>query len=502
MSDPVTTPLLEMRSITKRFPGALALEDVGLTLRAGEVVALIGENGAGKSTLMKILGGIHQPDEGEVFLDGESVRFASVQESLRRGISVIHQELALADNLDIAGNIFLGREAISNRFLQTLNRREMNARTSQWLAKVGLERAPTTPMSRLSNAERQLVEIAKALSRDSRIVVMDEPTSSLTSRETEFLFKVIADLKSRGIGILYISHRLHEIIHLADRVIALRDGRRAGELSRAETTEDAMIRLMIGRDISDFFPGERGQAGTPILSVEGLRLSSHSPAVSFELRRGEILGFGGLVGAGRTEIMRALFGLDPIAEGKIQIEGENAEIRDVRDAIAHGMALVPEDRKLQGLILEMSVEQNVSLAGLRRYSPWGIINRTEQRRIAQAQRDRLNIKTPDLRQLAVNLSGGNQQKVVLGKWLALEPRILILDEPTRGIDVNSKTEIYRLMRALANKGVGVVMVSSDMEELLGVSDRVIVMREGRIAGEIEQSGFSEEAVMSLAAARN
>ncbi len=501
MSELVAAPLLEMRGITKRFPGTTALDGVDFALKSGEVVALIGENGAGKSTLIKILGGIHQPDEGTIALDGNATRFATVHDSLAHRIAIIHQELILADNLDIAGNIFLGREPIKNRILKTIDRRTMNDRTRAWLKIVGLDLAPTTPMTRLSTAEQQLVEIAKALSADARIVVMDEPTSSLTTRETELLFKVIEDLKSRKIGVIYISHRLPEIRRVADRVVALRDGKRVGELDRRNATEDAMIRLMIGRDISDFFPGQRGATRQPVLQVRNLRPHTFIHPINFELRAGEILGFSGLVGAGRTETMRALFGIDPIDTGEIEIEGKVVNIGNVRDAIAQGLAMVPEDRKLQGLILEMSVEQNISLAGLRRFSPWGILRRARLGRLAQEQTTKLRIKAHDPRQEVLSLSGGNQQKVVLAKWLSLRPKILILDEPTRGVDVNSKTEIYQLMRQLANEGVGILMVSSDMEEVLGVSDRIVVMHEGKIAGVLEKKNFTEEAVMNLASGR-
>lgn len=503
MADTSSAPaLLEMRGITKRFPGVLALDGVDLTLRAGEAVAIIGENGAGKSTLMKILGGIHCPDAGAIRLNGEEIEFHSVHQSLHTGISIIHQELNLADNLDIAGNIFLGREPLRNRALRVFDRREMNARTSELLKQVGLPRLPTTPMDRLSIAEQQLVEIAKALSIDARIVVMDEPTSSLTMRETELLFKTIDDLKARGIGILYISHRLPEIPRVAERVVVLRDGRRVGELARGEMSEDAMVRLMIGRDIKDFFPRTHRPSERVILRVNELRRRDSPHAVSFDLHAGEILGFAGLVGAGRTEIMRCLFGIDPIGSGAIEIDGRPVAIRSVVDAIGNGLALVPEDRKLQGLILEMSLQDNISLAALRRLSPGGIIRNARLRRLANEQKERLNIKSRDVRQEALSLSGGNQQKVALAKWLALQPKILILDEPTRGIDINSKTEIYTLMSKLSEQGVGILMVSSEMEEVLGVSDRIAVMHEGAIAGMLERPQFSEEAVMNLASGRD
>lgn len=498
-ADAAAPPLLEMRGVTKRFPGALALADVSLTLRRGEGLAIIGENGAGKSTLMKILGGVHRPDAGSILIEGEPVHLNSPRDALNRGVSLIHQELLLADNLDIAGNIFLGREMTTR--LRLLDRRAMNARAAELLARVGLNLKPTTPMTRLSTAEQQLVEIAKALSMDARIVVMDEPTSSLTLRETELLFKVIDDLKARGVAIIYISHRLPEIGRVADRVLALRDGRRAGELTRAEATEDAMIRMMIGRDITDFFP-ERGEtADRVVLKVEGLKPRGATNAVSFELRAGEVLGFSGLMGAGRTEVMRALFGVEPPAEGRIEIEGRPYHPRGVHDAIASGIGMTPEDRKTQGLVLEMTIEQNITLPGLSRFSPWGLLRKGRLRRIAADLAKRLSVKASGVDVQVLNLSGGNQQKVALAKWLALRPRILILDEPTRGVDVNSRTEIYQIIRELTAEGVGVLMVSSDMEEALGVSDRILVMFEGRVAGTLSREQFSEENVMTLASGR-
>lgn len=494
-------PLLRMTGVTKRFPGALALSDVSLTLGRGETLAVIGENGAGKSTLMKILGGIHRPDAGALELDGEAVHLHSPRQALDRGISLIHQELLLADNLDIAGNIFLGREITRAGWLRVLNRRAMNERAARLLGLVGLNYKPNTPMTRLSIAEQQLVEIAKALSVDARIVVMDEPTSSLTTRETEMLFRVIADLKSRGISIIYISHRLPEIKRIADRVMALRDGRNAGELTREQITEDAMIRMMIGRDITDFFPERRETAGRVLLKVEGLRRRGSPHEVSFELREGETLCFAGLVGAGRTEIMRAIFGVEPPVAGRIEVDGREFRPRNVRDAIAHGIGMIPEDRKREGLTLEMTIEQNITLPGLKKFSPWGILRKGRLAALATELAKRLRVKAPSVKQQVLTLSGGNQQKVALAKWLAIKPRILILDEPTRGVDVNAKAEIYQLIRELTAQGVGALMVSSDMEEALGVSDRILVMCEGRIAGELTREKFSEENVMILAAGK-
>ncbi len=491
-------PLLALRGISKRFPGVQALDGVDLELRAGETVALIGENGAGKSTLMKIVAGIHAPEAGEIRIDGEARRFAGVQDSLRHGISVIHQELNLAENLDIAGNIFLGREPLRWGPLKTLDRRTMNLRTTELLRLVGLALPPTTLLQRLSTAERQLVEIAKALSVRARLIVMDEPTSSLSLRETELLFGVIADLKARGIGLLYISHRLPEIARVADRVVALRDGRRVGDLRREEISEAAMVRLMIGRDIGEFFPRRRAPADEVLLRVTELRLRPGGPPISFELRRGEVLGFAGLIGAGRTALMRALFGVDRVAGGRVELLGRPVSFGSVAEAVAQGLALVPEDRKLQGLVLPMSVKDNVALAGLRRWARLGFLGGGPGR-VAAAQAERLRIKARSLHQSVLNLSGGNQQKVVLAKWLAMEPKVLILDEPTRGVDIPSRAEIYRLIDELSARGVGILMVSSEMEEVLGIADRIVVMRDAAIRGVIDRAEATEAAVMTLAA---
>ncbi len=490
-------PLLEVRQVTKRFPGVRALHQVSLSLGRGEVLAVIGENGAGKSTLMKILAGVQQPGQGEILVDGEPVTIDSVQTALDLGISLIHQELNLADNLDVGSNIFLGREPTR---LGLIDRQAIRQRSRQYLDKIGLDVSPDTIVSSLTIGRQQMVEIAKALSVNARVLIMDEPTSSLSSRETEALFKVVGDLRDQGVSVIYISHRLSEVKRLADRVTVLRDGENAGELSRDRIHHDTMVQLMVGRDISQFYARQHHEIGKVRLQVEDLA----TPAwprhrLSFNVRAGEIVGVAGLVGAGRTELLRTLFGIDQHLEGKILLDGQTVAMQNASGAIHRGIAMVPEDRKLHGLIVEMNVRQNIGLAGLRRNQrAVGFRNSATEKRDSQAMIDKLNIKTPSDEQVAQTLSGGNQQKVVLGKWLSLGPRILLLDEPTRGIDVGAKQEIYKLVEELAEEGIAILFVSSEMEEILGMSDRVIVMHEGRIAGELAREELSEEAVMHLA----
>jgi ribose transport system ATP-binding protein len=499
--------LLAMKGITKRFPGVVALENVCLSLAAGEVLALMGENGAGKSTLMKVLGGAHVPDEGEIVIDGEVVVLAGVSEAKRRGIALIHQELMLAPNLDIASNIFLGSERAGN-MMKPLRRREMNARAGALLQRVGLDLPPQRPVHTLTAGQMQMVEIAKALSVNARIIIMDEPTSSLTAGESELLFKIIRSLRDGGIGIVYISHRMEEVLALADRITVLRDGRYIGDLARAEATHDKIVAMMVGRELSSaYFPpkaavppaagADGAAAGAPVLTVTGLVVPGAPVGVSFSAARGEILGFAGLVGSGRTELMETIFGVTPALGGRMTIDGSAFAPRRTRDAIRRGVYLAPEDRKRHGLVLAMSVAENTSLPDVGNYSRWGWLDRPRERRVAEEEVTRLRTKTPSIRQRVVNLSGGNQQKVVLGKWLAMNPKVLILDEPTRGIDVGAKAEIYRHMAALAARGITILMVSSDMEEVLGMSDRVVVMHERRIRGVLPREGLTQERIASL-----
>jgi len=486
-----------MKNISKRFPGVLALDSVDLDLYEGEVLGLVGENGAGKSTLIRILGGIYPADQGEIILDGVPVSIETVQDALRRGISIIHQELNLAGNLDVASNIFLGREPSASAF-RVIRRSRLYNEAARLAATVGVARPLTTPVDELATGEQQLVEIAKALSMSARILVLDEPTSSLSLAETERLFSVIADLKAQGVSMIYISHRLAEVQRICDRVIVLRDGKRVGDLMRSEATRDAMVRLMVGRDISRFFPetGDR-RATEPALSVESLTRRGSTATYSFTVRSGEILGLAGLVGAGRTELVRCIFGIDPPTSGRIRVNGREARIGRPADAIRSGIGLVPEDRKQLGLLLEMAVKENISLPGISAYRPL-LLDRRREQQVAREQVRALSVKTPSLEQEVQYLSGGNQQKVALAKWLALSPKVLILDEPTRGIDVGSKSEIYRLIRDLANAGVAVIMISSEMEEIIGLADRVLVMHEGRITGEPDRAEATEEKIMDLA----
>lgn len=499
---PMFPSRLQVRGVSKQFPGVRALDDVSLTLGPGEVLAVVGENGAGKSTLMRIVAGIETADAGEVWLDGRPVRFAGPGEAAAAGVVLIHQELNLAENLSVRDNLFLGRELTTGGPLRVLARGAMTARAAELLARVGL---PTDRLARrvesLPPGEKQLVEIARALGTAVRVLIMDEPTSSLTQAETERLYEVIAGLKAAGVSVLYISHRLAEVRRCADRVVVLRDGRNAGELARSEITHEAMVRLMVGRDLKAFYPRQhrRGTGGVAVLTLRDVRYRGGPPTpVSLEVRAGEVLGLAGLVGAGRTELAEAVFGVRPLVAGEMLLDGRPLRVRSPAEAVAAGIALVPEDRRLHGLILPRGVGFNLSLPNLDRLTTvWGV----DRRREAHFHRswiERLRIRTPSPGQPAGLLSGGNQQKVVYGKWLARDPRVLILDEPTRGVDVGAKAEIYALIDELAGRGVAVCMITSDMEELLGMADRVLVLHEGRIAGELTRDRLTEEAVMRLA----
>ena len=493
---PASPVILEVRGITKAFPGVKALKGVDLRLREGEVLAVIGENGAGKSTLMKILAGVQEHDGGEVLVDGKPVRFNGVEDALDRGIALIHQELNLADNLDVAANIFLGRESLKAGLLDTATMRQ---ESKGYLDRVGLRVEPDRIVSELTIGHQQLVEIAKALSVNARVLIMDEPTSSLSQHEAEQLFKVIKDLASKNVAIVYISHRLGEVRELADRITVLRDGENAGELDRDEANHDSMVKLMVGRDISQYYALEPREHGAVALKVTNLRTQQHPKhTLSFEIKAGEIVGVAGLVGAGRTEMLQTLFGVTPALGGSIEIQGQSVQIHSPLQAIQNGLALVPEDRKQQGVVLEMAVRQNMSLASLSRDQKRGFLNHAREKEISQAMIRDMKIKTPSDQQEVQYLSGGNQQKVVLGKWLAMKPKVLFLDEPTRGIDVGAKQDIYKLMEKLAEEGVAILFVSSEMEEIIGMSDRAIVMHEGRLTGTLMRDELTEESVMQLA----
>ena len=465
-------------------------------MREGEVLALIGENGAGKSTLMKTLGGIVQPDEGEILVDGRPVTIPNVNRAAELGIAFIHQELNVLDNLDVAGNIFLGREP--SRF-GLIDRARMRADTKALLERLDLPIGVDTPLTRLSLAQRQTVEIAKALSLDARVLIMDEPTSSLTGTETARLLEIVRDLRARGVGVVYISHRLGEVREIADRVVGLKDGQNAGDLSRDEITHDAMVRLMVGRDIARTPPAPGAGTGPIRMEVRGLRTARYpGREVSLDLRGGEILGLAGLVGAGRSELAQAIFGTDPALGGAVTLDGAPLRLGDPHRAIVAGVGLVPEDRRAVGLIVEWAIGSNITLPTLDEFASRGFVRRGVEREAATRESQALGVKAPNVDVLAQNLSGGNQQKVVLGKWLTTKPKVLILDEPTRGVDVGAKDEIYAIMRALASDGVAILMISSDMEEVLGVSDRIGVMHEGALVGELPRTEATEEAIMNLA----
>ena len=497
MTESPAQPLLEVRDVTKGFPGVIALSHVDLTLGHDEVLALIGENGAGKSTLMKILAGVQEPDSGQLLIDGKPVRIDSVQAAFAHGVALIHQELNLSDNLDVGANIFLGREPLKNGLIDKGRIRE---ESRELLSRVGLNVSPDTIVASLPIGQQQLVEIARALSVNARVLIMDEPTSSLSSHETETLFKVVKDLRNNGVSVIYISHRLGEVKELADRVTVFRDGENAGDLGRDEINHDRMVRLMVGRDISQFYVRKPHSPGDVALAARDL-VTPANPGhqLNFSIRAGEIVGVAGLVGAGRTEMLQVLFGVDAAVSGSIEVSGKTVRISSPLDAIQAGLALVPEDRKLQGLVLEMAVRQNIGLAGLKRHQKrCGFLNSEQEGTDTTQMIAKLRIKTPSEDQIVQYLSGGNQQKVVLGKWLSMKPQVLLLDEPTRGIDIGAKQEIYALMEQLAEEGVAILFVSSELEEILGMSDRAIVMHEGRITGELMRDKLSEESVMHLA----
>lgn len=486
-----------MRGIGKRFPGVIALDNVSLDVGAGEVLALCGENGAGKSTMMKILGGVYQPDAGEILLDGAPVKINNVTDSMKLGVAFIHQELNVLDNLDVAANVFLGREPINA--LGLIDLKKIHADTEPLLKRLGLDISSRTPLERLSIAHKQMVEIAKALSLNSRIIIMDEPTSSLTLQETDCLLDLVVELRKQGVSVVYISHRLGEVNRIADRVAVLRDGKNAGELSRAEISHDRIVSLMVGREIESSYAASATVKEPGFFKVRNAR-SGRYPArvVEFDAARGEILGFAGLVGAGRSEIAKAIVGLDADGGAEVSIGPDRVAINAPADAIGHGIYLVPEDRRGEGLVTGMTVRENITLPSLEKYSSCYLISRDRERKVTDEQIKSLKIKTPGGEALVLNLSGGNQQKVVLGKWLSMLPKVMILDEPTRGIDVGAKAEIYRLMRELADRGGVILMISSDMEEVLNVSDRVAVMHEGKITGILDRPDCNEENIMNLA----
>ncbi|MCS7252257.1 MAG: sugar ABC transporter ATP-binding protein [Thermoflexus sp.] len=492
--------ILRVEGVSKAFPGVQALSNVDLELAAGEVLALVGENGAGKSTLMKILSGAYRKDTGRIFINGQEVEIASPRHAQELGIAIIYQEFNLAPNLSAAANIFLGREprrpSLGRLFV---DRKRMEQEAQKLLDRIGARIPASTLVRDLSVAERQMVEIAKALAVNARIIIMDEPTSALGEEEVEKLFQVIRTLKQQGIGIIFITHRLEEVFRIADRIVVLRDGKRVGSMPTYKATRDEVIRLMVGRELGDLFRKQKAEIGPPLLEVRGLTRRGVVENVSFTLHRGEILGLAGLVGAGRTETVRMIFGADPKDAGEILIEGKPVKIKSPRDAMEAGIGFVPEDRSNHGLILSLSVLENIALPSLNQYTRLGIwLNRIGLYKTAREFVDKFSIRVAHLQQKAMFLSGGNQQKVVVAKWLALRPRILIMDEPTRGIDVGAKAEIHALMNRLAQEGVGIIMVSSELPEILGMSDRILVMARGRVMTVLSREEATQELIMAYA----
>jgi len=490
------SPALELQGITKRFPGVVALDRVDLAIRQGEVHVLVGQNGAGKSTLVKLLCGVHAPDEGRMLLDGAPYAPRSTLAAIRAGLRVVYQELNLLPYLSVAENILFERLP---RRLGVVDFRALERQAEALLAEVGLEVSPRARVETLGVAQMQLVEIARAISSRSRVLILDEPTATLTPREIGRLFEIVARLKARGVTVIYISHRLQELFEVGDRITVLRNGRTVETLPARETGIPRIVKLMVGKEMGDEHPFHAEiRPGAELLRVEGLRRRGSPHEVSFALHRGELLGVAGLVGSGRTETLRALFGADPRAGGRILRDGREVEIGSPRDAVRHGLSFLTEDRKAQGLILDMTCAVNVTLTDLARVARAGLLQEEAERAAAGELVEELAIKTPSVDQLARNLSGGNQQKLVIAKWLFRRAEVLLFDEPTRGIDVGARAEIYALLWRLAAEGKGIVIVSSDLPELLGICHRILVFSNGRITGDVPRSEFGQERILALA----
>jgi ribose transport system ATP-binding protein len=497
-------PILEVRNISKDFSGVYALKSVDLQIFPGQVTAIIGENGAGKSTLMKIVSGVHTQYEGKVLLNGEEMSFRNPKDAAEKGIVIIHQELNLIPYLSITENLFLGQE-LTNR-LGLLDYPAMHKKTRELLARLQLEINPSTPLYQLRVGQQQLVEIARALLLESKVLIMDEPTSALSDHEVELLFAIIRDFQAKGVAVVYISHKLKEIYQIANRYAVLRDGKNSGSGLLEETTRDQLVKMMVGRDLRGDLKNKELPFGKEILRVENLCFQNPGNKkdflvhdISFTLNEGEVLGIAGLMGAGRTEVLEAIFGLYPkYVTGKISIDGKEVQIRSINDAIAAGIALVPEDRKLQGLVMNMDVEKNSTLASLGKVSRFGFINLNKEEELCSNYTEKLKIKVASSKMMVKNLSGGNQQKIVIAKWLATHPKILLLDEPTRGIDVGSKSEIYLLINELSSQGMGIIVVSSELPEILAISDNILVLSESKLTAKLNRNEASEEAIMNAA----
>ncbi len=489
-------PVLEMREIRKTFPGVVALDGVDFALRRGEVHILLGENGAGKSTLMKILSGAYQKTAGRITLDGAEIEIKNPAHAQGLGISTIYQEFNLVPHLSVGENIFLGREPM--RLPGLIDRRAVNRKAAEVLSGLGLSLDPRRPVKGLRVAEQQMVEVAKALSLDARVLIMDEPTAALTEHEIKELFAAIRGLNQKGVSVVYISHRMEELFEIGDRVTVLRDGRSVGTFDVRGTNKFELIRLMVNRDLTELFPKEHAERGAEVLRVEGLTTRGGLRDVSFSLHQGEVLGIAGLLGAGRTELARAIFGLDKLESGTVKIKGETRRIGSPRAAINAGLGFLTEDRKAQGLVLPLSVKDNLCLPSVDKFTAFGFVDAKREQRAAERYVKELRIRTPGLEQKVVYLSGGNQQKVVLSKWLCSEAEVFIFDEPTRGVDVGAKAEIYQLMNRLAASGVAIIMISSELPEILGMSDRILVMRGGRVACEFDAAEATQEKILECA----
>ena len=488
--------VLELRNVSKSFPGVQALSDVSLEIRPGEVHALVGENGAGKSTLIKVITGFHAMDSGVMLVDGREVSYKSPHESIENGISCIYQELSIVPLIDVAKNLYLGNWPKKSNGI--VDKKAMYEGARKVLEHIHLDVEPDTLAGDLPIAQQQMVEIGRALTRNARVIIMDEPTSSLTDKETEVLFQLIRELKQNGVSIIYISHKLDEVLEISDRITVLCDGRNVTMVNAAETDRKHLIEYMLGRTLEDLFNKVPAKQGDPVLEVRGLTRKGVFEDISFQVHSGEVLGFFGLVGAGRSEIMRAIFGIDKLDAGEILVEGKPVRIHNSKDAIRCGLALVTEDRKRSGLALEQTVMENITLPQLPRLKKGLFINAGERQRMTDKYIEELRVKTPSSAQIVGNLSGGNQQKVVVAKWLMGNPKILILDEPTRGIDVGSKAEIYGLISDLASQGVGVILVSSELSEVVGVSDRIITIHEGHISAEFITKESTDRQILAAA----
>jgi inositol transport system ATP-binding protein len=490
--------LLQVRNVSKGFPGVVALDDVSLQLRCGTVHALIGENGAGKSTLMRIIAGVYTPDAGELRLRGSAVHLSSPRQALQNGIAMIHQELNLLPYMSVAENIWICREPVNA--CGVIRHRELHRRTHALLERLRIDIDPQAEVRTLSIAARQMVEIAKALSYESELLIMDEPTSALTETEAQHLFAIIRELQAQGKGILYITHKMDELFEIADEVSVLRDGKHIGTDSPRNLTRQELIRMMVGRELSQIFPREPARPGAVVLSARELTLEQQFHDISFDLHAGEILGIAGLLGSGRSKLAETLFGLTPASSGRLSIEGCEVRVDSPRAAMARGMAFVTEDRKETGCFLGLSVLENLEISVLNRdFVRFGFVRQRAVTQACAAMSRLLRVKTPDLHERIGNLSGGNQQKVLLGRWLLSGPKILILDEPTRGVDVGAKAEIHQLIARLVAQGMAVLMISSEMPEILGMSHRIMVMHEGRVTGILEREQADQEKIMDLAA---